>query len=175
MKNAVVLHHSDIPFNRPQRQEIIRYHLNNPKIGQAGAYTYLIERSPDGQVEQLHDEEFIGFHAGNYEVNKVSIGICLAGDFTQQSPTEAQIDSLFHLLQGIQQRWGIPDERIFHHGEVRLWPTACPGIDLRAIYFARREKDREKKIRLLQQALHRAKGSRLLRVKRTLDRLLNTP
>lgn len=175
MKTTVVLHHSAIAFNRSQRQEIIRGHLNNPKIKQAGAYHYVIERVPDGQIEQLHDEGFVGYHAGNNAVNPISIGICLAGDFTQQSPTEAQIDSLFHLLQGIQQRWGIPDERIFLHREVRLLPTACPGIDLRAIYFARREKDREKKIGLLQAALNRAKGSRLLRIKRVLDRLLNTP
>lgn len=173
--DTVVLHHSANPNDRPQAEEIKRQHLRNPNIRQNGAYHFVIERNPDGALVVLHDENFIGNHAGNFRINNRSLGICLAGDFSQQEPTSGQIDTLFHLLLDLQRRYGIPDENIKLHREVRLAPTACPCIDLRAVYFARREKDRERRKELLEHARKRAKGQRLSRIIRMLDRLMEVP
>jgi len=126
-KTAIVLHHSDILNTYPQAERIIKTHLNNPKIKQSSAYHYLIERN--GEIVQFHDEEFIGYHSGNWLMNVRSIGICLGGDFTREKPTESQIFTLVGLVTDIQRRWGIPLSQIFHHRDVKA--TLCPAYDLR--------------------------------------------
>jgi N-acetyl-anhydromuramyl-L-alanine amidase AmpD len=173
--DTIVLHHSANPNDRPQAEEIKREHLKNPNIKQAGAYHFVLERNPDGALVVLHDENFVGNHAGNYKINARSLGICLAGDFSQQEPTAAQTEILFHLLLDLQQRYGIPDENIKLHREVRIAPTACPCKDLRVVYFARREKDRERRKEILEHARLHAKGQRLQKIIRILDRLMKVP
>lgn len=172
---TVVLHHSANPNDRPQAEEIKRQHERNPNIRQSGAYHFVIERNPDGALVVLHDEQFIGNHAGNFKVNNVSLGICLAGDFSQQNPTPAQIETLFHLLLDLQRRYGIQDDGIKLHREVRLKPTACPCVDLREIYFARRTKDTQERKDRLERALQFAQGERRKKILRILDRLFEVP
>lgn len=171
-KDTAIIHHSAIPYLRPQAQEIVRSHLNNPNIRQPGSYHYVIECVPDGLVVQLHDEEYIGYHAGNYKYNPRSIGICLAGNFTMQSPTPAQLASLTKLLADIQARWGIPDENIKLHREVRLQPTACPGIDLRQIYFEKRQELLQMKLTRYKHEEEAATGKRKNRLTRIVERIL---
>lgn len=171
MKDIALLHHSANPSNKHQAKQIIAQHLKEPTIRQAGAYHYVIEF--DGLIVQLHPEEFIGYHAGNWKYNPRSIGICLAGDFTKHPVRPAQLDALTRLLSEIQSRWGIPDTNIKLHKEVRLNPTACPGVDLRSMYFAHRAKLLKTKIKVLQQATKRVKGPRLARIISLLTRLLS--
>jgi N-acetyl-anhydromuramyl-L-alanine amidase AmpD len=170
MKNTIVYHHTGNPAQKFQTDSVIAQHLRESKIRQAGAYHYIIEF--DGTIVQLHNEDFIGNHAGNWAVNLISIAICLAGDFTKMKPNEAQLKSMTNLTLSLQTRWGIPDSNIKLHREVRLNPTACPGTDLRALYIERRQKGKEMKIVQLQHAEKRAKGQRLLLIQRTLARLL---
>lgn len=138
MKDMIVLHHTANPNPKHQAQMVAAQHLKEPRIRQAGAYHYVIEK--DGTVAKLHTEEFIGNHAGNWAVNLRSIGVCLAGNFVIEKPTLEQLRSFRKLLTDIQNRWGIPDKNIKLHSEVRLQPTACPCIDLRAVYFDERRK-----------------------------------
>lgn len=170
MKTSIVLHHSANPSQKPQSDSIIAQHLREPRIRQPGAYHYVLEVL--GDIVQLHEEDYIGYHAGNWATNVKSIGICLAGNFVTHQPTEAQLQSLAKLTMDIQARWGIPDSNIYLHREVRLSPTACPGIDLRALYFAKREELLKTRVTRLQRAEKHAKGQRLKRIQSILARLL---
>ena len=58
--------------------------------------------------------------------NDHGIGICLVGDFTQGSPSPAQLASLVKLLCFLTSECGIPAERVCGHGGV-THRTACPG------------------------------------------------
>lgn len=128
MKDSVVIHHSAVTGNKPQAEGIKAYHKK--KFGQAGAYHYLIEKS--GLVVQYHVEEFMAYHCGDYKMNERSIGICLAGDFTKEQPTAEQAIALTNLVKDIQLRWGIPDDEIYLHKEIKR--TSCPGaVDWRAL------------------------------------------
>lgn len=169
MKDTLVYHHSANPSAKHQAQQIVAQHLKEPTIKQAGAYHYVIES--DGLVVQLHEETFIGYHAGNWRYNPRSIGICLAGDFTKHQPTASQLTSLTKLTMELQTRWGIPDQNIKLHKEVRLNPTACPGIDLRALYIEQRRTMLEMKLRQMEHALPRQKELRRNVLTRAIERL----
>lgn len=166
MKDTIVLHHSDIPGPQRQADRIRKDHLQ--KFGQAGSYHYLIE--PDSFIVQFRPEDSVGHHSGNWFTNIRSIGICLAGDFTKESPSHAQLQALESLLTDIQVRRGIPDSRIFLHREIKS--TACPVIDLRLPIQKIRSDQRAKKIGKLQRAEETATGSRKNRLTKVLSRLL---
>jgi hypothetical protein len=169
VKDTIVLHHSANPSTAPQYAGIVAYHREKFGPAQAPAYHYFV--GMNGTLKQGHPEDYVCWHAGNYAVNLRSIGICLAGDFTWQQPTSQQVTVLTDLVTDIQQRWGIPDERIFLHREVRLQPTACPGTDLRALVFEERQRRIPERIAEVEAAVARASGVRKFVLSRLLDRL----
>ena len=77
-------------------------------------------------MKQARKEDEIGAHDTGENLN--SLGICLAGDFSQEMPTEPQIASAVRLLADIRKRWKIPVTRIEPH----RWDdeTECPGTNL---------------------------------------------
>lgn len=126
--DRIVLHHTAASRKiSPQVDSVIANHLK--RLGQRGAYHFLIE--PNATVVRLRPEDEIGYHAGNWFVNTRSIGICLAGDFTKEKPSKEQLDVLEKVTAEIQQKYGIADEMIYNHREIKS--TACPGIDLRRL------------------------------------------
>ena len=60
--------------------------------------------------------------------NFANIGIVALGNFDQQQPTRAQLDTVQHLLSGLMDSYSVPTSRVRTHQE---WaPTACPGRHL---------------------------------------------
>lgn len=67
--------------------------------------------------------DMVGWHAGNWEVNCRSIGICLVGDFTDKQPAEAQLTATARLIA--HYRKFNPDLTVKPHHT--LSATECPG------------------------------------------------
>lgn len=84
------------------------------------AYHFIIGQNGERYSTRLLSN--IGYHAGNYEVNRVSIGICLIGD----RATVEQLRKLKELLNHYHEL-GETKAGIYGHCEVRKNPTECPG------------------------------------------------
>jgi N-acetylmuramoyl-L-alanine amidase len=164
---SIVLHHTAIPDINVQYDIVHRSHKR--KYGRGMEYHFFIER--DGLTMPGMLVEEIGYHAGNWTVNKSSIGICLAGDFTTEVPTPQQIEAMVKLVKKMQSIYQISDKHIFLHREVRLRPTACPVIDLRDMVLARKGIDLEKRLRMAVNGLKWAKGMRRKRLLRMIQRI----
>jgi hypothetical protein len=125
----IVVHHSGTPtgsalqfdqWHRMKGWDELGYHF---VIGNGTG-------SGDGEVEvggrwtkQKH-----GAHckvAGHPEYNDVGIGICLVGDLNGARPTPAQMASLARLVRWLAQRYSVPRNRIYGHGQLKA--TECPG------------------------------------------------
>lgn len=165
MKDTLVLHHT--ANTNPGEQVALVKAQHRKKFGQEGAYHYFIEKRDT--VEQLHDDDFIGYHAGHWLTNVRSIGICLAGDFTREQPTDFQIDALTRLIMDLQARHGIPDSRVLLHKEVKN--TTCPGTNLRYRFQEHRKTILQQQLTILRRALPRAKEPRKNRIQRAIARL----
>jgi len=96
---------------------------------------------PDGHVAstfrwtgQLH-----GAHSGDREHNDWGIGICLIGNFEETKPSMAQVEATAHLIAELRRRYGIAEDRILLHRDIKA--TACPGkhFDLQAVLAAAQE------------------------------------
>ena len=60
--------------------------------------------------------------------NRVSIGICLVGNFEAvNNQTDNQFESLVGLINYLSKRYNIPKSNIIRHNQVVQKGTACPG------------------------------------------------
>lgn len=157
--DAVVLHHSSISGDAPQFDDVWSYHNSGAggkwAQGKGIQYHYFIEKA--GFVRPGKREELVGWHAGSDKWNRSSLGVCLAGNFTFEEPTSAQIHALALLLMDIQARYGVSDERIVEHRSVRA--TTCPGIALGSFFRAERVKILKARLDAAERALERLAGS----------------
>jgi hypothetical protein len=85
------------------------------------AYHWLVRQ--DGSFERLLEDGYIGWQAGNGDINYRSIGIVLDGKFEDSTPPIETIGGVISILKNYLQ---IPSERIYGHREVNP-KTVCPG------------------------------------------------
>ncbi len=127
----VVLHHSATDAGSADNFD--RYHREKKKWKHGLAYHFVIGNgngSGNGEIEvgdrwrkQIH-----GAHTANMNLNRISIGICLVGNFeVDNEPTNNQIESLVSLVAYFSEKYHIPKSRIVRHSQVLQKGTACPG------------------------------------------------
>ena len=85
-------------------------------------YHWLVKQ--DGSIERLLDDKYIGWHAGNWDINARSVGICLDDDLELKSPNSAMLGSLAKLIKKHYSQ--IEKGRILGHREVHN-SIICPG------------------------------------------------
>ncbi len=89
-----------------------------PGIG----YHYFI--TGDGQLQQTNEQTTVATHAGDY--NPISLGVCFAGDFTQTSPSPAQIEAGAQLIAWLLRQFNLSLQAVFGYKE--LVNTQSPGL-----------------------------------------------
>lgn len=78
----------------------------------------------NGNFTRLLDDKQIGWHAGNWEINRRSIAICLDNDYENRDPTERVLKKLAaHIKQNYAH---IDADNIIGHCEAKE-STICPG------------------------------------------------
>jgi N-acetyl-anhydromuramyl-L-alanine amidase AmpD len=86
------------------------------------AYHWLVRQN--GTAERLLKDEYIGWHAGKWDINTRSIGIALSGNFEHSMPLKLQLRGVANIIRDHYESVSL--DRIFGHKEVRKDRT-CPG------------------------------------------------
>lgn len=124
----IIWHHSAYQSDEPQFAKINEWHkardFPRSREGWYVGYHYVIEKA--GAVIQARYDDEIGAH--DQGENLDSIGICLAGDFNKERPTEAQTRAFRKLWLDLVVRLNIPVLAIEPHR--RDDNTDCPGKNL---------------------------------------------
>lgn len=85
----------------------------------------------DGQIEIGHrwNHQMDGAHCNAADMNKKGIGICLVGNFNEDTVSRNQSDSLAWLVRQLQMKYRIPASRVLRHNDVpgKRGKTDCPG------------------------------------------------
>ena len=114
--DTIVIHHSaspDVPGSR-----IHQWHLDRGWIGIG--YHLLVHQ--DGTVETGRQLDTVGAHAGP-SVNGRSVGVCVLGNFENETMKEVQYKALVELIRWLRVKYG----RIEVTGHRDHMNTACPG------------------------------------------------
>lgn len=128
--NYLVIHHSITPRDLDLEKSISSFNRSHTErfpdmsvsLGMKVAYHYVI--SGDGKYRQTRHENAIGYHASNWNINKHSIGICLTGDFDNEKPSEAQLNTLDMLIKEVKKNHEIS---IIGHRDIQGVGKSCPG------------------------------------------------
>ncbi len=116
----IAVHHSQRKIDSVKR--IRKLHVKINKWDDIG-YHYLIDKK--GKLYNGRSEKFIGAHVFGH--NKNSIGICLIGNFDEESPTKKQIQTLIKFLKQKTKKFKIPIKNILGHREFPNVVKTCPG------------------------------------------------
>jgi len=136
----IVVHHSVTPRDLPLAQQVksfdrthkARLHPNANKYNLHIAYHIVI--AGDGSYQKTRGVNEIGYHAGNWAVNKESIGICLCGNFDIEKPSKEQIDTLNKILIELCESYKLKEDKIIFHRDVVSYKT-CPGLNFTRDYI----------------------------------------
>jgi N-acetyl-anhydromuramyl-L-alanine amidase AmpD len=107
---------------------------NHVQNGKQVFYVYHWLMRMDGRFERLLDDSQIGWHAGNWEVNKRSIAICLDNDYEKQDPIDEILKKLASFIQ--ENYSNIRLENIIGHCEANP-KTICPGTNFKSVWKAK--------------------------------------
>ena len=127
----IILHHSATEGGNAHNFD--EYHRETKKWEHGLAYHFVIgngKGSKEGEIEigSRWKEQIHGAHTSNMDLNRISIGICLVGNFEDgNKPTYNQFESLAVLVNYLSKRYNIPESNIIKHNQVRRKHTACPG------------------------------------------------
>src|SRR3990167_8147134 len=122
----IIIHHTAVWWQWSQLRSVDEYHksIDFPKssfnfwVG----YTYFIEK--DGNLTQTRTDTEMQAHTRG--ANTDSIGICLAGNFDYEKPSQAQLIALKGLLLRKMTEHAILPQNIFGH---RVYASkSCPGF-----------------------------------------------
>ncbi len=117
--DSIVIHHSGVSASVGAAR-IAKYQVEKKGWPGIGFHYFIYD---DGRIQQTQPLEISSNHAGG--ANTISVGICLAGNFTDQPPTEAQLLSTGQLAAWLLQELDLPIEAIHPHKDYAV--TACPG------------------------------------------------
>jgi len=126
-KTHIIIHHSLTEDSRTVSWGAIRnYHINNLKWRDIG-YMWGIELiGNDYEVLLGRDEDDIGAHCTQMDMNKVGIGICCVGNFDLTTPPSNMWNKCLELCRNIMRRRSIPRKNVQGHHE--YYPAkSCPG------------------------------------------------
>jgi len=126
----VVIHHSGTYMGTVKGMD--RFHREERHMENGLAYHFVIGNGQgmgDGEIAVGHrwTEQLDGGHLRSDELNAVSIGICLVGDFEHARPTAAQMDSLRALTRDLLDRCKLGAVSVCTHQQINPLYTRCPG------------------------------------------------
>lgn len=86
-----------------------------------------------GEVRQTRLIGNVGYHASNLEINKHWIGICLTGNFDEETPSKLQYEALNNLLETLSKKYHF---KIMLHNQVKWVNKTCPwkNFDLDKVF-----------------------------------------
>lgn len=126
----IVIHHSGT-----DEGSSLSFHRAHLKKGwdKGVGYHFIIDNGSggkqDGQIEVsprwIKQED--GAHCKAGGMNIKAIGICLVGNFNNDTITKAQMESLVFLVNMLRENYSIPVRNILRHGHVSGALTDCPG------------------------------------------------
>jgi N-acetyl-anhydromuramyl-L-alanine amidase AmpD len=125
----LIVHHSATNRDTTTFEAVRKYHIEVRGFWDIG-YHYFIDGK--GVVYPGRPENYVGAHCKTPppSMNFMSLGICLAGDFTVETPSNEQLISLKNLLSRLMEKYKIPVKNVLGHCEVPLASTLCPGKNL---------------------------------------------
>ncbi len=124
----IIVHHTATARDVTDFAGVKKYHVEGRGWDDIGYHFFI---AADGVVTAGRPENVTGAHCKADDMNRKSLGVCVAGHFDLEAPTIAQLNVLAATLRALMAKYRVPPERVLGHGEVTGATTSCPGSVLR--------------------------------------------
>lgn len=126
----IVIHHSGTSLDTVAGMD--RYHREERHMENGLAYHFVIGngvRTKDGEIYigPRWTKQLDGGHLSSLAQNRVSIGICLIGNFNKRAPSERQLEAVRALTAYLMDRCHVAKRSVYTHRQINERPTQCPG------------------------------------------------
>jgi len=126
----IVIHHSGVDEGTIKSMD--RYHRERRHMENGLAYHFVIGNGDgirDGQicVCPRWRKQLDGGHVRSVAQNRISLGICLVGNFDKHKPTAKQMKSLAALVAALLKRCQLAPSAVKTHQQINTVKTRCPG------------------------------------------------
>ena len=126
----IVIHHSATRVGNVKGMD--EYHRKVRHMENGLAYHFVIGNGkgmPDGEIAAggRWSKQLPGGHLASEALNRVSLGVCLVGNFQETSPTSAQIKSLAALINYLMGKCRLTAKAVKTHQQINTVYTECPG------------------------------------------------
>jgi len=126
----IVYHHSATTSGNVKGMD--EYHRETRHMENGLAYHFVIGNGkgmPDGAIVAGNrwQKQLPGGHLASESLNRISLGICLVGNFEKSPPTPAQLKSLAALTNYLMARCRLSVAAVKTHQQINTVYTACPG------------------------------------------------
>jgi hypothetical protein len=137
----ITVHHEGNAFYGSSDQSAIARRLSNIRSGHINrrpegfadiGYHYIVD--PAGRVWAGRDLRYQGAHVERNNEN--NLGIMVMGNFEEQQPTRAQLETLEAFVVDQMHTYNVPANRVFTHREIGK--SVCPGRNLQRFMVAQR-------------------------------------
>jgi hypothetical protein len=109
--------------SKGEHQPIYSGHFN--EAGEQVFYGYHWKVNQNGEAIRLLDDSALAWHAGDWEVNKRSVAICIDDDLEHKSPTQDSLNSVADIIRNNYSFMPVNNDTLIGHSEVSS--SACPG------------------------------------------------
>ncbi len=121
----LIIHHTATDRDTTTFSGVKDYHISKG-WGDIGYHWFITTN----RAYQGRGENVVGAHCLADGMNFKSLGICLTGNFQNETPTQWQLQRLEKLVRELQIKYNINSDHILAHGEVNGSSTACCGNNL---------------------------------------------
>jgi murein DD-endopeptidase MepM/ murein hydrolase activator NlpD len=126
----IVIHHSGVDTGTISGMG--RYHREVRHMENGLAYHFVIGNGngmDDGEIAvgSRWTKQLDGGHLASASQNKISLGICLVGDFEKHKPTARQLDALRILVRALMARCQLSLRAVTTHRQIHARHARCPG------------------------------------------------
>jgi hypothetical protein len=108
---------------------------NHVRNDQPVFYLYHWLMRMDGGFERLLEDDELGWHAANWDVNTKSVAICLDNDYEKQDPAEEVLEKLAEFIA--KNYPNVQKDNIIGHNEAAKAAsreTICPGANFEKVW-----------------------------------------
>ena len=126
----IVIHHSGVEDGTIKSMD--RYHREQRHMEHGLAYHFVIGNGNgmrDGQISvcQRWRKQLDGGHLRSQAQNRISLGICLVGNFEKTKPTPTQLRRLTALTRALLTKCKLSADAVKTHRQINVVHTRCPG------------------------------------------------
>ena len=126
----IVIHHSGVDTGTVKGMD--RYHREERHMENGLAYHFVIGNGSgmgDGEIGigARWVKQLDGGHLTSERQNRISLGVCLVGNFDKHEPTPRQLERLTALVRALMKRCGVAASAVKTHQQINVVYTRCPG------------------------------------------------